>query len=155
MKVLGADLIILGTRKLWWMFPIKQKLNITAAFFHTIHVIKMFKTRQFFWSSIVQFPCPPGLLISLLHIGKKMSKFGKIEHFGLSQKATVVSNFCLSGGFWLPQAQSKVVKKKISDFSYWAWSTPWGHVLTLKTFCRNLVLSWAISYSVFRKVKFT
>ena len=49
MKVLGADSIILGTRKLWWMFPIKQKLNITAAFFHTIHAIKMFKTRQFFW----------------------------------------------------------------------------------------------------------
>ena len=32
MKVLGADSIILGTRKLWWMFPIKQKLNTTAAF---------------------------------------------------------------------------------------------------------------------------
>ena len=74
MKVLGANSIILGTRKLWWMFPIKQKLNITAAFFHTIRVIKMFKTRQFFWLSIVQFPCPPGLLIRLLHIGKKMSK---------------------------------------------------------------------------------
>ncbi len=97
MKVLGADSSILGTRKLWWMFPIKQKLNITAAFFHTIRVIKMFKTRQFFWLSIVQFPCPPGLLIRLLHIGKKMSKFGKIEHFGLSQKAAVVSNFCLIG----------------------------------------------------------
>ena len=66
MKVLGADSIILGTRKVWWMFPIKQKLNITAAFFHTLHVIKMFKTRQFFWLSIVQFPCPPGLLIRQL-----------------------------------------------------------------------------------------
>ena len=37
MKVLGSDSIILGTRKLWQMFPIKQKLNITAAFF----IIKM------------------------------------------------------------------------------------------------------------------
>ena len=39
MKVLGANSIILITRKLWQMFPIKQELNITAAFFIT----KMFK----------------------------------------------------------------------------------------------------------------
>ena len=31
-KVLGADSIILGTRKLWQMFPIKQKCHRTAAF---------------------------------------------------------------------------------------------------------------------------
>ena len=48
----------------------------------------------------------------------------------------------------------EVVKIKNPDFSYWAWSTPWGHVLSLKTFCRNPVLSWAIRYSVFQPVKF-
>ena len=42
----------------------------------------------------------------------------------------------------------------LRDFSYWAWSKPWGHVLSLKSFCRNPVLSWAIRYSVFQPVKF-
>ena len=32
MKVLGADSFILGTRKLWRIFPIKQKCHTTAAF---------------------------------------------------------------------------------------------------------------------------
>ena len=39
-------------------------------------------------------------------------------------------------------------------FSYWAWSTPWGHVLSLKTFRQIPALSWAIRYSVFQPVKF-
>ena len=34
-------------------------------------------------------------------------------------------------------------------------STPWGHVLSLKTFCQIPALSWAISNSVFQPVKFT
>ena len=46
-------------------------------------------------------------------------------------------------------------KKIFSNFSYWASSTPWGHVLTLITFCQIPVLSWAIRYSVFQKVKST
>ena len=33
MKVLAANSIILGTKKLCGMFPIKQKLKITAGFF--------------------------------------------------------------------------------------------------------------------------
>ena len=46
-------------------------------------------------------------------------------------------------------------KTKNLDFSYCAWSTPWRHVLSQKTFCRNPVLSWAIRYSVFQLVKFS
>ena len=61
----------------------------------------------------------------------------------------------LSGGFWVRQAQREVVKMKFFHFSYWASSTPWRHVLSLKTFCRNPALSWAIRYSVFQPVKFT
>ena len=61
----------------------------------------------------------------------------------------------LSGHFSQKQAKTKVVKIKNPDFSYWAWSTPWGHVLSLKSFCWNPVLSWAIRYSVFQLVKFT
>ena len=33
LKFLGVDSIILGARKFWRMFPIKQKFNITATFF--------------------------------------------------------------------------------------------------------------------------
>ena len=40
-------------------------------------------------------------------------------------------------------------------FFYWAWSTPWGHVLSLKTFCQIPAMRWAISNSVFQPVKFT
>ena len=43
----------------------------------------------------------------------------------------------LSGGFWARPAQSKVLKMKSFDFYYWAWSTPWGHALSLKTCIRN------------------
>ena len=31
--------------------------------------------------------------------------------------------------------------------SYWASSTPWGHVLSLKTFCWNPALSWAVYFT--------
>ena len=61
----------------------------------------------------------------------------------------------LSGEFWLGQANQDVVKKFLFHFSSWAWSTPWGHVLSLITFRQIPVLSWAIRYSVFQKVKFT
>ena len=37
----------------------------------------------------------------------------------------------LSDPFWVRQAQREVVKIKNLDFSYWASSTPWGHVLSL------------------------
>ena len=43
MKVLQADSIIIGTRKLWRIFPIKQKFNTTAAFFYSINVVKLVK----------------------------------------------------------------------------------------------------------------
>ena len=45
-KVLGADSIILGTRKLWRMFPILSRNWISRQLFF---IIKMFKTGQFFW----------------------------------------------------------------------------------------------------------
>ena len=61
----------------------------------------------------------------------------------------------LSGHVPEIQAEVEVVKIKNPDFSCWAWSTPWGHVLSLKSFCRNPVLSWAIRYSVFQPVKFS
>ena len=59
----------------------------------------------------------------------------------------------LSGEFWVGQPKQEVVKTKNIFFSYWAWSSPWGHDLSLKTFRQIPALSWAISYSVFQKVK--
>ena len=67
----------------------------------------------------------------------------------------VVWNSDLSSELGARQAQREVVKIKKFDFAYWAWSTPWGHVLSPITFCQNPALSWAIRYSVFQKVKFT
>ena len=61
----------------------------------------------------------------------------------------------LSGEFWVPQANQDLVKIKNLYFPYWAWSTPLGHVLSLITFRQIPVLSWAIRFSVFQKVKFT
>ena len=40
----------------------------------------------------------------------------------------------LSSELGATQAQREVVKMKNFDFSYWAWSRPWGHVLSLKSF---------------------
>ena len=36
MKVEQADSIMLGTRKLWGIFPIKQKFDTVAAFLDTV-----------------------------------------------------------------------------------------------------------------------
>ena len=75
----------------------------------------------------------------------------------------VPGEFCAWALMWMHlsghvpeiQAEVEVVKIKNPDFSCWAWSTPWGHVLSLKSFCWNPVLSWAIRYSVFQPVKFS
>ena len=66
------------------------------------------------------------------------------------------ADFCslLKWSFFIEAGLDGSGKNKKSDFSYWAWSTPWGHVLSLKSFCWNPVLSWAIRYSVFQRVKF-
>ena len=61
----------------------------------------------------------------------------------------------LSGHLPEIQAGVEVVKIKNPDFSCWAGSTPWEHVLSLKSFCQNPVLSWAIRYSVFQPIKFS
>ena len=89
MKVLQPNSIIVGTRKSWRIFPIKQKFDTTAAFF----IVKMFKTRQKFGDSFLTIV---HLLVSENTV-RKIVKFDQIEHFGLSKKAAVVSNFCLIG----------------------------------------------------------
>ena len=68
---------------------------------------------------------------------------------------TLDFKYKLSGEFWARQAKWDLVKIQNFHFSCWAWSTSWGHILSLKTFVQIPVLSWAIRYSVFQKVKFT
>ena len=66
-----------------------------------------------------------------------MEKLCKVaRHFDIMQDM-----LGLSGGFWAGPAQTKVVKMKFFDFSYWASSTPWGHVLSLiYSFYPNLTI---------------
>ena len=81
--------IIVGTRKSWVIFPIKQKFDTTPAFF----IVKMFKTRQKFEDDFLTIV---HLLVSE-KTDRKIVIFDQIEHFVLSKKAAVVSNFCLIG----------------------------------------------------------
>ena len=53
----------------------------------------MFKTRQKFGDSFLTIV---HLLVSENNV-RKIVKFDRVEHFGLSKKAAVVSNFCLIG----------------------------------------------------------
>ena len=46
-----------------------------------------------------------------------------------------------------------MVKIHYPGFSYWAWSTCWGHVLSPKSFCRILILGWEIRYANFQPTK--
>ena len=102
-KVLQPNSITLGIRKLWRIFPIKQKFNTRTAFFYSKN----------FWNqtnlgivsfTMVQPTC--NLLAHWTH-WPKIFKLDKIEHFGLSKKAALVSNFCLIGkichNFLLPR----------------------------------------------------
>ena len=57
MKVLGADSIILGTRKLWRMFPIKQKFHTTAAFLDRSKHLNLVKFGCFLCTIVQQAWC--------------------------------------------------------------------------------------------------
>ena len=61
--------------------------------------------------------------------------------------------YSLSGQLSARQAEKKVVKIYNPDFSYWAWSTPWEYVLSLKTFCQIPALGWEIRYANFQLTK--
>ena len=79
MKVLGTDSFILGTRKLLWMFPIKQKCHTTAAFLDN--------QKSSIWSSMEIFLplCSRAWCANKLHNGlsKKLSGF---KHFYYKKK---------------------------------------------------------------------
>ena len=90
MKVLGANSIILITKKLWQMFPIKQELNITAAFFIT-KMFKCLKPVNFFDSPLCSLFAHQACCTMV-----KISKLDQIEHFWLSKKNCRCMTFLLN-----------------------------------------------------------
>ena len=60
----------------------------------------------------------------------------------------------LSGQFSARQAKLDLIKIQNLYFSYWAWNTPWGNVLSLKSFCQIPFLSWDIRDATFQPAKF-
>ena len=85
------------------------------------------------WNLVVK--SEEGLIITYLLYGVK----SELCTFSTTSYCELMCS--LSGPFWVRQAQREVVKIKNLDFSYWASSTPWGHVLILKCFAE--ILSWA------------
>ena len=83
MKVFQADSFILGTRKLWQTFPIKQKFCIVKMFI-TLSILVMFLTMV-------------STYLYTENTVRKSAKFDQIERFELPKKAALLSNFCLIG----------------------------------------------------------
>ena len=93
MKVLGANSFILGTRKLWRSFPIKQKCHMTAAFLDTPNFS--------IWSNLDIF-LPlcifPGVQISCtMDYHKNCPVLNIFITRMVWKKAAVIFNFCLIG----------------------------------------------------------
>ena len=135
MNVLGADSMILGTRKLWWMFQIKQKLNIKAVSFYNKNVLNQ---TIFFDSPLCCFFHTRQLLQACCTMVKKPSKFAKIQKFWLSKKAAVVWNFCLIGNihqnFLIPRMNESDPKAfmpiQTQDLHRVHWRPRTGHFST-------------------------
>ena len=92
MKLLQANSIIQSTRKLWWIFPIKQKFDTTAAFSND--------QNYSIWTSFQS--------ASRLRNGQKTLSeiFPNSTSFKHSyyKKAVALLNFCLTTGFWGKEA---------------------------------------------------
>ena len=78
MKVLQANSIILGTRKLWRIFPIKQKFATTAAFLDNPNFS--------IWSILEMFPTVFSTYFHTENTVRNITKLDQIEKFELSKK---------------------------------------------------------------------
>ena len=93
MKVWQTNLIILGTKKSLRIFPIKQEFDTTAVFFYGKKVQSLSNLGILLTVFFVH--CATYLLFE--NTVRTIVKLDQIEHFGLSKKATMVSNFFLIG----------------------------------------------------------
>ena len=93
----------------------------------------MFKTRQKFGDSFLTIV----LLLVSENTVRKIIKFDKIEHFGLSKKAAVVSNFCLIG-----KIHHNFLVPKMIELDFHAYSDPDLHRVLCLLFKPILILHW-------------
>ena len=89
MEFLQADSIILGTRKLWRIFPIKQKFDTTAAFLDN--------PKCSILSNLTIFLTVFSETSRCTMVKKLSPNFCLVLNIFTIKKAAVVSNFCLIG----------------------------------------------------------
>ena len=90
MKVLQPNSIIVGTRKSWQIFPIKQKFDTTTAFLDNLNCS--------IWSKLVMFLTMFSTYFHTENTVKNITKLEtKLKNLNYLKKAAVVSNFCLIG----------------------------------------------------------
>ena len=99
MKVLGADLIILGTRLFRRMFLIKQKFDTTAAYLENQNNFNFVN----FWELFRQVRC------------KLCPILTKLKHF-YYRKTAAVSNFCLIGNICHSFLGSRMIESAPKTF---------------------------------------
>ena len=87
MEVLRPDSIILGTRKLWWTFPIKQKFDTTLAFLDN--------PKCSIWSNLTIYLIVFSETSRCTMVKKSSPNFCLVLNIFTIKKAAVVSNFCL------------------------------------------------------------
>jgi len=89
MKDLRPNSIILGTRKLWGIFPIKQKFDTTTAFLDN--------PKCSIWSNLTIFLTVFSETSRCTMVKKLSPNFCLVLKIFTIKKAAVVSNFCLIG----------------------------------------------------------
>ena len=124
----NLDSIILGTRKLWWIFPIKQKFDTTAAFLDN--------SKYSIWSRLTVFSLKTFQRASRLHNGHKtIPNFDSFEYL-YCKKSCPGIKFLFN---WKNSTQFS------GAFNDWIW-TPEIHVYLEErsTYIECDALSWHI-----------
>ena len=89
MKFLQRNSIILGTRKLWWIVPIKQKFDNAAAFIDNPKC-SIWTNLTIFWQCFQR-------QVGCTMVKKLSQNFRLVLNIFTIKKAAVVLNFCLIG----------------------------------------------------------
>ena len=95
-KVLWANSMLVSVRKLWGIFPIKQKFDTMAAFLYS----KNFETRIISSSKFATIVQISLYLVAILHDGIHFLvwvNWSGSDNFCYLQKTAIALNFCLIG----------------------------------------------------------
>ena len=152
MKVLQPNSIILGTRKLWWIFPIKQKFDTRAAFLDNPKC-SICTSLTIFLTVFSQ--------ASRLHNGQKTTPTfsSGFKHFTI-KKAALVPNFCLIGKIHHTFLMSRMIELGCKTYMpiqtldldrvYFLknifWTKPWnsGHSVVVASSRRGRKQPWKL-----------